>query len=324
MKENVVYKVFIDGQAGTTGLQIHSRLSHRKDIEIVEIDPKYRKDLSVRKEMINSSDVVILCLPDEAAIDAVKMITNDNVRVLDASSAHRVTNGWTYGLPEMSAQQTKDIAQARFVSNPGCYPTGAILLMRPLIDAGLLYANYPYSINAISGYTGGGRDAIERFENGERDDYISSQSRRYALHHEHKHIKEMKTYGGLDSKPVFMPSYGRYRQGITLQIPLHLSFHKPGVTAAQLREALSNYYDGSTFVHILNEQETKITEGLEPDVHNNTNKVTLGVFSPEGTDHIVLSAVYDNLGKGASGAAVQNLEIMLGLDPSDGMVTPLS
>jgi len=319
-----VYKIFIDGQAGTTGLQIQSRLSHRKDIEIVEIDPKHRKDLTARKEMINSSDVVILCLPDEAAIEAVKLISNDNVRVLDASSAHRVTEGWTYGLPELSAQQAKDIASARLVSNPGCYPTGAILLLRPLIDANLLNADYPYCVTAISGYTGGGRDAIERFENSERDDFISSQSRRYALHHEHKHIKEMKAYGNLDSKPVFLPSYGRYRQGITLQIPLHLSLHKPGVTVAQLREALSLHYKDSTFVHVLNEQDTQATEGLEPDVHNDTNEVTLGVFSPEGTDHVVLSAVYDNLGKGASGAAVQNLEIMLGLEPSDGVVTPLS
>ena len=319
-----MYKVFIDGQAGTTGLQIHSRLNHRKDIEIIEIDPTYRKDLGARRDMINSADVLILCLPDEPAIEAIKLISNDKVRVLDASSAHRVADGWTYGLPELSTQQASDIASARFVSNPGCYPTGAILLLRPLIDARLLNTDYPYSVTAISGYTGGGRDSIERFENSERADYISSHSRRYALHHEHKHIKEMQAYGNLDYKPVFLPSYGRYRQGITLQIPLHLALHKPGVTARQLRDALTLHYINSNFIHVLTEQETQVTEGIEPDVHNNTNAVTLGVFSPEGTDHIVLTAVYDNLGKGASGAAVQNLEIMLGLEPSNGLVTPLS
>ncbi|PQJ62288.1 N-acetyl-gamma-glutamyl-phosphate reductase [Photobacterium angustum] len=316
-------KIFIDGQVGTTGLQIHSRLKYRTDIEIIEIDNKYRKDASVRKEVINSSDVVILCLPDEAAKESVSLIDSHNVRVLDASSAHRVSEGWTYGLPELSKNQTLNISSAQRVSNPGCYPTGAVLLLNPLISTGLLDGNYPYSVNAVSGYTGGGRDAINRFEDSTRSDYISSTSRRYALHHEHKHIKEMQEYSGLGQKPIFQPAYGSYRQGIVLQIPIHLNAHKTGLTDDILRQTLLSYYADSAFIKVLNKSETLNIEGLDPEIHNNTNNITLAVFSPEGTDHVVLAAIYDNLGKGASGAAVQNLEIMLNLVPSDGKVLAL-
>lgn len=313
-------KIFIDGQAGTTGLQIHSRLNHRTDIEIVEIDHDQRKDPGVRKDVINSSDVVILCLPDDAAREAVRLVESDRVRVLDASSAHRVTDGWVYGLPEISDDQREAIKRAQFVSNPGCYPTGAILLLRPLIDAGLLKPDYPYAISAISGYSGGGRQAIDRFENENDPDYIKSAARRYALHHEHKHIKEIKQFACLDFKPIFMPTYGRFRQGIVLQVPVHLSMHGNQVTASNLREQLAKSFHGSDFVTVASREETLKLEGVDPDVNNNTNFITLYVFEPEGTDHVVLCAVYDNLGKGASGAAVQNLEIMLDLEQSDGRV----
>ncbi len=316
-------KVFIDGQAGTTGLQIYSRLKCRDDIELIEIDHARRKDVAARKEAINNADVVILCLPDEAAKESVLLIESPHVRVLDASSAHRVTAGWVYGLPEISLAQRQEIAEAKRVSNPGCYPTGAILLLNPLVTSGLLDTDYPYSINAISGYTGGGRDAIERFEDPSRSDYLSNPYRRYALHHEHKHVKEMAQYNGLTKKPVFQPAYGLYRQGILLQIPIHLSDHSLELTGDILREKLNDHYADSSFVTVLNKSETLSIDGLSPDIHNDSNDVTLGVFTPDGTDHAVLTASYDNLGKGASGAAVQNLEIMLNLVQSDGHVSAL-
>ena len=317
-------RIFIDGQAGTTGLQIHSRLSARKDIAILEIDPQHRKDLRVRKELLNSADLVILCLPDAAATEAASLVESENVRILDASSAHRVSRDWTYGLPEISEQQARAIQNARLVSNPGCYPTGAILLLHPLIESGLLPSEYPYSINAVSGYTGGGRDAIGRFEDNTREEFIGSQILRYALHHEHKHIKEIVMFAGLDKKPVFTPSYGRYRQGIILQIPIQLSNIRGNLDADSLRATLTNYYSHSTFVKVLTNEQTNLLEGIDPETHNNSNAISLIVLSPKGTDHVVLCAIYDNLGKGASGAAVQNLEIMLGLSVSDGMVTPLA
>lgn len=314
-------KVFIDGQAGTTGLQIYSRLSLRKDIELLEIEHQHRKSLEARQSLINSSDLVILCLPDNAAKQAINLIYSDNVRVLDASSAHRISKGWTYGLPEISQQQINNIKNAQLVSNPGCYPTGAILLLQPLIKGGLLSSQYPYSISAVSGYSGGGRDTIERFEDQTREDFISTQLTRYALHHEHKHIKEIKEYAELSSKPVFTPSYGRYRQGIILQIPIHLSSHKNGLTADDLRSRLSEHYSSSQFVNVLDKEQTESLNAVDPEFHNNTNLISLMVFSPDGTDHAVLCAIFDNLGKGASGVAVQNLEIMLGLSVSDGKVT---
>lgn len=317
-------KIFIDGRSGTTGFQIHSRLSGRDDISLIEIESQYRRDPNARKELINSADVVILCLPDAAAKEAVGLVSSDNVRILDASSAHRTCEDWVYGLPEISQQQQSDIANARLVSNPGCYPTGAILLLCPLIDSGLLSASYPYAINAVSGYSGGGREVIERFENPQYEDHITAQIRRYALHHEHKHIREIEKYAGLGARPIFMPSYGRYRQGIVLQVPIHLSKHKPGLAADDLREALAEHYLDSSFVTVLDKQQTSLLEAVEPEDHNDTNRISLSVLAPENTDHVVLCAVYDNLGKGASGAAVQNLEIMLQLSESGGNVDPLS
>lgn len=314
-------KIYIDGQAGTTGLQIHSRLSGRDDIEILEIDCEYRKDLTARRELINAADITILCLPDTAAKEAVGLVTSESVRLLDASSAHRTNNQWIYGLPEISLGQKTAIKNARWVSNPGCYPTGAILLLRPLIEAGLLSPDYPYAINTVSGYTGGGRQAIARFENTAGEKQISAPIRRYALSKEHKHIKEIKEYAGLGYKPIFMPSYGNYSQGIILQIPIYFSMHKLNLTADYVRKKLAEHYVDSAFVTVLNNDQTELLEGIEPEIHNNTNAVSLMVLAPENTDHGVLCAVYDNLGKGASGAAVQNIEIMLGLPESDGLVT---
>ncbi|MGF1900709.1 N-acetyl-gamma-glutamyl-phosphate reductase [Aliivibrio sifiae] len=316
--------IFIDGLVGTTGLQIHSRLKDRRDVNIIEIEAKYRKNLSARKDMINSADVVILCLPDQAARESVSLISSPNVRVLDASSAHRVTDGWTYGLPELSQNQSTLIESASRVSNPGCYPTGAILLLKPLIEAKLLDANYPYAVNAVSGYTGGGREAIARFEDPNHKSHISSQVRRYALHDEHKHIKEIHKYCNLVNKPVFTPMYGNYRQGIILQIPIQLNRCSSRANAEHLRQELREHYHDSQFISVGSYSSIIDVDGLEPDIHNNSNKVTLHVLAPKNTDHVVLTAIYDNLGKGASGAAVQNLEIMLGLDPSDGSVAPLT
>lgn len=313
-------RIFIDGQAGTTGLQIHSRLQPRNDIEIIEIDYDKRRDAATRKEAINSADVVILCLPDDAAREAVSLVESDSVRVLDASSAHRITKEWTYGLPEISAKQRDDIHNAKLVSNPGCYPTGGILMLRPLVEANLLDANFPFAVNAISGYSGGGKQTIDRFENKHNPDYIDSPVRRYALHHEHKHIKEMKAYANLNRKPVFMPTYGRFRQGIILQVPIHLSAHKASLSASDLRDKLASHYEDSKFCSVASQDDTLKLDGIDPQIHNNTNHISLYVLEPKDTDHAVLCAVYDNLGKGASGAAVQNLEIMLDLIQSEGNV----
>ncbi len=312
--------IFIDGQAGTTGLQIHSRLNSRTDINLIQIDENDRKNLSKRKEAINSADIVILCLPDSAAVEAMDLVESDSVRVLDASSAHRINTNWVYGLPELSNEQRGKISNAKFVSNPGCYPTGAILLLRPLIDKALLNKDYCFAINAISGYSGGGKDMIERFENKETNNYITSAIHRYALHHEHKHIKEIKNFSLLDFNPIFMPSYGRYRQGIMLQIPIHCNAQTAKPNADILRDTLSEYYSSSDFVSVIDKQDSMTFTAIEPEINNNSNNISLSVFEQGTTDHVVLCSVFDNLGKGASGAAVQNLEIMLDLEQSTGTV----
>jgi len=301
--------VFIDGDQGTTGLQIHQRLRNRSDIQLVTLPAAERKDPLRRAEAINTADIAILCLPDAAAKEAVATIENPAVRVIDASSAHRTTAGWVYGFPEMEAAQAQLIAAAKRVTNPGCYPTGAIGLLRPLIQAGLLPRDYPVSVHAVSGYSGGGRPSVEQYEGPSAAQALAFQV--YGTGLAHKHPPEMQRYSGLAHRPLFVPAYGAFRQGIVLTVPLELRLLAPGVTGAQLHAALDSHYAGSQYVQVITLAQSKTLSHLNPQVFNDSNHMQLGVFINEEHGQVLLSAVFDNLGKGASGAAVQNLDLML-------------
>lgn len=304
-------KIFIDGEAGTTGLQIRARLEGRPDFEFIRLDDKDRKDSKKREEALNECDLAILCLPDDAAREAVTLVKDPRVKVLDASSAHRVVPGWVYGLPEISPGQPRRIAEAQRVSNPGCYPTGVILLLRPLVEKGLIPKDHPISVHAVSGYTGGGKSLIDAFEN--TTNPRQAPYSWYALKLEHKHVEEMRMHSGLNQRPLFTPSYGKYRQGIVLQIPLLLWTLSNSVSGSALQAALAEYYRDAEYVRVVAAKELETIETVEPETLNGTNGVNLYVFHNDRHRQAVLAAVYDNLGKGASGAAVQNLNLMLGL-----------
>ncbi|TAM88263.1 N-acetyl-gamma-glutamyl-phosphate reductase [bacterium] len=306
--------IFIDGESGTTGLQIHARLSGRDDVEIVSIVPERRKDEAERRRLLNAVDLAVLCLPDGAAREAVAMIQNPEVRVLDASTAHRVDPTWVYGFPEMLPGQDELIRQAQRVSNPGCYSTGAIALVRPLVDAGILPREYPLAIHAISGYSGGGRRLIEAFESSGGEP-ISDPYYLYALELAHKHVPEMRLYGGLAHSPLFAPSVGVFRQGMLVQVPLQLWSLPQRVTASDVHAALSARYEGQRFVHVAPLEAPPAR--LAPQSVNGTNRLELFVFENAAERQVLLVARLDNLGKGASGAAVQNLDLMLGLERND-------
>ena len=312
-------RIFIDGEAGTTGLQIRQRLSGRHDLTFLSLGEAERKDPARRAEMLNAADLVLLCLPDEAAREAVALIENPDVRVIDASSAHRTAPGWTYGFAEMAPGQAEEITNAKRVTNPGCYPTGAIALVRPLIDAGLLPADAPVTVNAVSGYSGGGRKLIERHENAAAPDHIAAPYHVYALGLEHKHIEEIRLHAGLTHRPLFVPSVGRFAQGMVTQVPLQL-WSLPGKPSPEaLRDCLRAAYASQPFVTLVEPEEAAAIERLEPEVLNGTNQMRLYVFANKAEDQVLLAAVYDNLGKGASGAAVQNLNLMLGLTAETGL-----
>ncbi|MFK0089778.1 N-acetyl-gamma-glutamyl-phosphate reductase [Pseudomonas sp. NPDC090755] len=301
--------VFIDGDQGTTGLQIHGRLHGRTDLRLLTLPDAERKDPARRAEAINSADVAILCLPDAPAREAVAAIVNPAVRVIDASSAHRTSAGWVYGLPELDDQQAERIARAKRVSNPGCYPTGAIALLRPLVSAGLVQADYPLTINAVSGYSGGGRAAVERHE--APGAQASQGVLVYGLNLDHKHVPEIQQHAGLTQRPVFVPSYGSYRQGIALTIALQTRLLPAGVTAGRLHDGLREHYHGSRYVQVAPLELGEAPAQLDPQALNDSNDLRLAVFANESHGQVLLTAVFDNLGKGASGAAVQNLELML-------------
>jgi N-acetyl-gamma-glutamyl-phosphate reductase len=309
--------VFIDGDQGTTGLKILQLLSGRQDIDLITLPQALRKDASARAAAINDCDVAVLCLPDEAARQAVASIRNPRVRVIDASSAHRTDADWVYGFPEMSPQQSARIAQARRISNPGCYPTGAIALLRPLVEAGVLRVDAPLSIHAVSGYSGRGREGIEEHEGAAAATAPSFQT--YGLGLQHKHVPEIRLHSGLQGRPFFVPSYGSFRQGIALTIPLHASMLNRPMTAAALRDLLAQRYRDHRHVQVLDADQTEATTRLDPQALNGSNDLQLAVFGNDTHGQILLSAVFDNLGKGASGAAAQNLALMFGLaDASDG------
>lgn len=301
--------VFIDGDQGTTGLLIHERLRHRTDIRLMTLAAADRKDLRRRAEAINACDIAILCLPDAAAREAVATIVNPAVRVIDASSAHRTHPDWIYGFPEMTPGQAERIAKARRVTNPGCYPTGAIGLLHPLVQAGLIPDDYPISIHAVSGYSGRGRTGVEEYEGQAAASAPAYQV--YGLELAHKHTPEIQQHAGLGQPPIFMPAYGAFRQGIVLTVPLALRLLAPGVDGATLQDCLARHYDGAKHVHVLPLQASREVKHLDPQALNGTNDLRLSVFPSTAHGQVLLSAVFDNLGKGASGAAIQNLDLML-------------
>jgi N-acetyl-gamma-glutamyl-phosphate reductase len=305
--------VFIDGEAGTTGLGIRQRLEAVPEILLHSLPAAQRKDPSARQDLMAECNVVVLCLPDDAAREAVALaeaLGGDAPKLLDASTAHRVHPEWTYGFPEMGPDQSGKISAARKVSNPGCYPTGAIGLLRPLVQAGIVPPDYPITVNAVSGYSGGGRAMIEAHD---RDRGPAFEL--YALGLEHKHVPEIERFSGLSRRPIFMPSVGHFRQGMLVSIPLYLDDLPGRPAGARLKEALRAFYEGSEYVTVA---AGNGTGKVEPEALNDTNLLELCVWSNEARRQALLVARLDNLGKGASGAAVQNLRLMLDLDPRPG------
>jgi N-acetyl-gamma-glutamyl-phosphate reductase len=317
-------KIFIDGEVGTTGLQIRHRLADRTDIEVISIDPAQRKDAKARSAMINRADVVILCLPDDAAREAVSLVENKAVRIIDASTAHRTHQDWTYGFPEMTKHQRDAIGSARFVSNPGCYPTAFIALVRPLIEADLLPRDWPVSVNAVSGYTGGGTRMIAEFEDETSSDYTQVPCRAYALSCAHKHVPEMKSHSGLEHFPLFAPVVGSYVHGMIVEVPLALHALPGKPRLGDLHAALAEAYDGEHFIQVVASDEALSLRTLAPEDLNGTNRMKLYVFGSGKYGQARLVAQLDNLGKGASGAAVQNLNLMLGFEEATGLDRPFA
>ena len=300
-------KIFIDGEAGTTGLQIRDKLAGVSGLKLLSLPEEARKDAHAKRKTYAQADVVVLCLPDEAAKEAVRLIDAmgaDSPRLIDASSAHRVAPGWVYGFPELAPGQAEAIASASRVSNPGCHATGAIALLRPLIDARLLPRDAPVSVTSVSGYSGGGKSMIQAYESGKAPAFEL-----YGLKLAHKHLPEIELYSGLAARPLFLPSVGNFRQGMLVSLPLHLDALPAKPKGADLRAVFAKHYRGETHFRIVESGEVA---RLEPESLNGTNDIEIHVFTNEARRQAVLVAKFDNLGKGASGAAVQNLMLMLG------------
>jgi len=332
----MVSKVFIDGAAGTTGLEIRERLEGRRDLELVRLSDADRKDARARREALNESDLVILCLPDDAAREAAGMIERNDVRVIDASTAHRTAPGWVYGFPELEKDQRARIAASTRVANPGCYPTGYLALVRPLVRAGIIPPDFPLTVNAVSGYSGGGKAMIEEFEKKDSPAYVETAVRTYGLTLAHKHVPEMKVHAGTTHPPVFAPSVGRYYRGMIVEVPLQLWALPGKPTVFDIYKTLVEAYRGEKLVEVAEFDSSMVAlramrEGKTPadikplinidaEMLKLTNGMKLFVFGNDKTQQARLVAVLDNLGKGASGAAVQNLNIMLGLPETEGLV----
>ena len=312
-------KIFIDGAAGTTGLEIRERLAGRAGLSLIALGEAERKDARARKAALNDADLVILCLPDEAAREAVSLIDNPATRVIDASSAHRVAEGWTFGFPELEPDGYQRIAAAKRVSNPGCWSTGFLSIVRPLLRAGLVPADFPLTANGVSGYSGGGKSMIAEFEDKKAADYTETVSRIYGLGLTHKHIPEMQKHAGLAHPPLFEPSIGRYYRGMLVEVPLQL-WALPGKPSPRdLHTALVRAYQGRPLVKVASLEDAAAVKSLDAEILANTNGLTIYVFANEKTAQARLVAAFDNLGKGAGGAAVQNLNIMLGLPETTGL-----
>ncbi len=313
-------RIFIDGAAGTTGLEIRERLAGRGDLSVVQLADAERKDPRARAKALNEADLVVLCLPDDAAREAVSLIENPSVRVIDASTAHRTARGWVYGFPEMERDQRAKVAAAKRLSNPGCYATGFLALVRPLTRAGIIPPDFPLTVNAVSGYSGGGRAMIEEFEKKESPAYVETVVRTYALTLSHKHVPEMQAHAKLTHPPVFAPSVGRFYRGMLVEVPLQLWALPGKSTAFKIHEALAEAYRGEKLVEVASLEGGILNKTLDAEMLKLTNGIKLFVFGNDKYGQARLIALLDNLGKGASGAAVQNLNLMLGLPELSGLV----
>jgi N-acetyl-gamma-glutamyl-phosphate reductase len=316
-------RVFVDGQEGTTGLQIHERLARRHDISLLRIDPDKRKDTAERARLLNDADIVFLCLPDDAARESVALVTNPSTRIIDASTAHRVAPGWVYGLPELSAVHRETVAKAWRVSNPGCHATGFISIMAPLVAAGAVPRDFPVSCQSLTGYSGAGKKAIAQYEqvpSAENAKELATLKgmRPYALGLSHKHLPEMQAHSGLLAAPIFQPVIGAYSQGMIVSVPFS-SRLLPGLDARRLHEVLAAHYRGSRFITVQPLEGAEQADGgfLDPQGRNDTNQLDIFVFGHD--DQSIVSARFDNLGKGASGAAVQNMNLMIGAKEDAGL-----
>jgi N-acetyl-gamma-glutamyl-phosphate reductase len=314
-------RIFVDGQHGTTGLKIHERLTGRKDIELIEIPEAKRKDPGVKKNIINEADIVFLCLPDDAARESVNLVKNDSVRVIDGSTAHRVTEGWVYGLPELKKEQRALIKKSRRIAVPGCHATGFVLMVYPLVAEGIIAPDYPVTCNAVAGYSGGGKTMIADYDNKNSPDYLK-KPRPYSLALNHKHIPEMTKYAGLSRPPIFAPTVVDVYAGEIISVPLIPEYMKKALSAADVRDTLAEHYAGEQFVKVMPyPADDYLKNGFLTFTDcNGTNNLEIFVFG--GKDRILLSARYDNLGKGASGAAVQVMNLVLGLPENTGLEAP--
>ncbi|NWG46298.1 MAG: N-acetyl-gamma-glutamyl-phosphate reductase [Alphaproteobacteria bacterium] len=307
-------RIFIDGEAGTTGLEIRERLAGRTDLSFLSLGEAERKDGAARARALKAADIAILCLPDEAAREAVALIGNSGTRVIDASTAHRTAPGWTYGFPELRPGQGAAIAGAARVSNPGCYPTGVLVLLGPLLRAGLLPADHPVTINAVSGYSGGGRKMIAAFEDERDPDFTREAFRLYGLSLRHKHVEEMRVHAGLVHRPLFVPSVARFYRGMLVSIPLVLDALPGRPSLGALQDCLERAYAGTRDVSVLPAEKARTLDRLDPEAGLERDGMTLYVFGTEGDGQALLVARLDNLGKGAAGQAVRNLDLMIGHD----------
>ena len=311
------HKIFVDGQEGTTGLKIHEYLAKRSDIDWLSIDPNKRKDLSERSRLLNSADLVFLCLPDVAAREAVSLITNEHTRVIDASTAHRTHPNWAYGLPELSPRHREKIKSSRRVTVPGCHATGFIAGMYPLVNAGIVPVDYPVACTSLTGYSGGGKSLINKYENA--DGRAVNIPRPYALRMQHKHLPEMQTMTGLQYPPAFIPIVADYYKGMGVMVPLVSRLLKKPMGAAQIRDFFAEYYAAEKFIKVMPfDEEATLEDGFfQVECCNDTNRIELCVFG--ANEQILVVTRFDNLGKGASGAAVQCMNIMLGVDEDNGL-----
>ncbi len=313
------HRVFVDGQEGTTGLRIHEYLAQRGDIEVLSIDADKRKDPARRAELLNAADVAFLCLPDEAAREAAALVSNPRTCVIDASTAHRVAPGWVYGLPELSFEQREHIRASKRISNPGCHASAFVLLLRPLVDAGIVPATLPISATSITGYSGGGKKMIEQYQRG--SDARLQSPRAYGLTLKHKHVPEMQAQCGLQAKPLFMPVVGNFYKGLSVSVPLHFSQLAAGCTAQGIQRAYEQRYEGERFIRVMPLNDAGVIEAdggyFDVQAANDSNRVDIFVFAND-SQAIVVSRL-DNLGKGASGAAVQSMNVHLGVDEHLGL-----
>jgi len=321
-----MFKIFVDGEAGTTGLQIFERLAKRNDLDILKINPELRKDVNERQKMINESDVTFLCLPDAASMESAALCTNPNTRIIDASTAHRVNPAWTYGMPELSAEQREAISKSKRIANPGCHASGFILGVHPLVASGILPKSANLAAYSITGYSGGGKKLIAEYEAEEALSHKAGESKAimapapYALALAHKHLPEMKKYCGLENVPFFNPVLGPYYKGMAVTVAIFPNMLTKKVGPQDLTEILAKHYEGSKFVKVLPYEAAPVLFNgrLDPTVCNDTNNARIQVFGNENIMQV--TTIIDNLGKGASGAAIQNMNIALGLDETIGLI----